>query len=149
MLSLTLLPVFREISNRLILAFMFLPKYILFVATAAVLQLLRNSGRQVTAQQLLKSQSLIRRKGMPIILHKVSSNYYTCCWLPNVVLLTIGLSSQSGTQYYTGNCPLVHHLFQSEECCTISGGGVTQYAHHSCIYRNQVICCLISEVRDT
>ena len=63
--------------------------FCLFGATAAVLQLLHNSARQVTAVQLLRSQSLVRREGEPVVLHKLSSILCICSWLPSVVLLTV------------------------------------------------------------
>ena len=78
-----------NIPNIFVLEFPLGAECFLFGATAAVLQVLHNSGRQVTAVQLLRSQSLVRRKGKPVVLHKVSSTLCICSWLPSVVLLTV------------------------------------------------------------
>ena len=46
---------------------LFPAEFFLFGATAAVLQGLYSSGRQVTAVQLLRDQPLVKRKGKPVV----------------------------------------------------------------------------------
>ena len=88
----------------------------MFGATAAVLQILHNSGREVTAVQLLRNQSLVRRKGKPVVLHKVSSILCICSWLPSVMLLTVTFPANQLfklTLVATLDCPVAQNLFHS------------------------------------
>lgn len=69
-----------------------------------MLQLLHNSGRQVTAMQPLKNQSLVRRKGKPVLT--------ACAAGPGVVLLAMTFSANKAltlTLVATLDRPAVHH----------------------------------------
>ena len=68
--------------------------------------------------QLLRNQSLVRRKGKPVVLqlHKVSSILCMCNWLPSVVLLTATFPANQVsklTLVATLDCPVVQNLFHS------------------------------------